>query len=107
MPFDTLNPEDINGQINVFNKIIYTLEKGLPPNEVVPKFKKAVDEIRSIFPSIVDLRNANLKTRHWDKIQEATGKQIVKDEYGERRMHFVRPSLYHVTTDAIQQNLHT
>ena len=70
----------MNVQINNYSKTLYQLEKGLPPNEVVPKLKRAVEEYRNIYPTIVDLRNANLKPRHWDKLQESTGKQLVKDE---------------------------
>lgn len=64
----------------MFMKTVYTLDKGLPPNEVVPRLKSLVDEYRAIFPTIVDLRNPALKARHWEKIQEAMGKTLLKDE---------------------------
>ncbi|KAI9363382.1 dynein heavy chain and region D6 of dynein motor-domain-containing protein [Zopfochytrium polystomum] len=79
-PFDSLNPEDVNSQITTYLKTVYTLDKGLPPNDVVPKLKAMVDEYRAMYSTIVDLRNPALKPRHWEKIQDAIGKAIVKDE---------------------------
>ncbi|KAJ3032226.1 Dynein heavy chain 6, axonemal [Rhizophlyctis rosea] len=79
-PFDSLSTEDVNTQITTYLKTVYNLDKGLPPNDVVPKLKAMVDEYRSIYPTIVDLRNPALKARHWEKIQDAIGKALVKDE---------------------------
>ncbi|ORY38879.1 hypothetical protein BCR33DRAFT_853838 [Rhizoclosmatium globosum] len=79
-PFDSLNIEEISAQIQIYMKTVYTLDKGLPPNDVVPKLKAMVDEFRVWYPTIVDLRNQALKPRHWERIQDAIGKQINKDE---------------------------
>jgi dynein heavy chain, axonemal len=79
-PFDSLNTEDMNTKIQQFLKIGYNLEKGLPPNEVVPKLKAFVEEYRKIYSTIVDLRNPSLKQRHWDRIQDSIGKSLPKDE---------------------------
>ncbi|KAJ3321819.1 Dynein heavy chain 6, axonemal [Boothiomyces sp. JEL0866] len=78
--FDTLVTDDINAKILMYLKIAYNLDKGLPPNEVVPKLKELVEEYRKMYPTIVDLRNPALKQRHWDKIQDAVGKPLVRDE---------------------------
>ncbi|KAJ3125644.1 Dynein heavy chain 6, axonemal [Physocladia obscura] len=78
--FDTLDIENVNAQIQSFTKTVYLLDKGLPPNDVVPKLKSMVDEYRIMYPTIMDLRNQALKARHWEKIQDALGKPIVKDE---------------------------
>lgn len=78
--FDTLNHDDVSTKISAFMKTVYTLDKGLPPNEVVPKLKQMVNDYRDIYPTIVDLRNPALKSRHWEKIQDAMGKIILKDE---------------------------
>ncbi|KXS09529.1 hypothetical protein M427DRAFT_128896 [Gonapodya prolifera JEL478] len=79
-PFDQLNTDEINTQIQGYIKTIYALDKGLPPNEVVPKLKGMVEQFRTIYPCIVELRNPALKQRHWDKIQDAVGKSIIRDE---------------------------
>ncbi|KAJ3347122.1 Dynein heavy chain 6, axonemal [Entophlyctis luteolus] len=79
-PFDALNVEEVNTQIQAFSKTVYLLDKGLPPNDVVPKLKAKVDEYRIMYPTIMDLRNPALKARHWEKIQDALGKTLIKDE---------------------------
>ena len=78
--FDALDTDEINNKITSFLKIVYNLDKGLPPNDVVPKLKQMVDEYRVMYPTIVDLRNPALKPRHWEKIQDAIGKQLTRDE---------------------------
>jgi dynein heavy chain len=80
MPFDTLNTDEMNAEIQGYLKTIYVLDKGLPANDVLPKLKSMVDEYRVIYPTIVDLRNNALKQRHWDKIQDAIGRALVRDE---------------------------
>ncbi|KAI9346257.1 dynein heavy chain and region D6 of dynein motor-domain-containing protein [Obelidium mucronatum] len=75
-----LNTEEINTQIAAYIKVVYSLDKGLPPNDVVPKLKQLVDSYKSMYTTIVDLRNPSLKTRHWDKIQEILGKPLIRDE---------------------------
>lgn len=80
LPFDTLNTEIVNSQIQAYTKNLYNLEKGLPPNEVVPKLRSMVEEYKVMYPTIVDLRNNALKQRHWDKIQESIGKPLQRDE---------------------------
>ncbi|KAI9190457.1 hypothetical protein H9P43_001891 [Blastocladiella emersonii ATCC 22665] len=79
-PFDKINTEEMSGHINGYLKVIYNLDKGLPPNDVVPKLKAMVEAYRGMFSTIVDLRNPALKSRHWDKIQETIGKPIARDE---------------------------
>lgn len=78
--FETLPTDEINNQINAFMKVVYTLDKGLPPNDVVPKLKGMVEEYKAIYSTIVDLRNPALKVRHWDKIQDTIGKSISRDD---------------------------
>ncbi|KAJ3192063.1 Dynein heavy chain 6, axonemal [Irineochytrium annulatum] len=80
LPFEALNTEEVNAQMANFLKTVYALDKGLPPNEVVPRLKSMVDEFRQIYSTIVDLRNPALKPRHWEKIQDALGKSLIRDE---------------------------
>jgi dynein heavy chain len=79
-PFDNLNTEDINTRLAQFQKVAYSLDKGLPPNEVVPRLKDNVEQYKKMYSTIVDLRNPALKPRHWEKIQDSVGKVIPKDE---------------------------
>ncbi|KAJ3357634.1 Dynein heavy chain 6, axonemal, partial [Kappamyces sp. JEL0680] len=80
MPFDSLNTEEINTKLAQFQKVAYSLDKGLPPNDVVPKLKENVEQYRKMYSTIVDLRNPALKPRHWEKIQDSVGKTLTKDE---------------------------
>ncbi|TPX75806.1 hypothetical protein CcCBS67573_g02914 [Chytriomyces confervae] len=79
-PFESLNTEDINAQIASYTKVAYTLDKGLPPNDVVPNLKKRVESYKGMYSTIVDLRNPALKPRHWEKVQEVLGRPIIRDE---------------------------
>ena len=44
--FDELQPEMVNGQVLKYAKSVYQLEKGLPPNGVVPVLKAKVEEMK-------------------------------------------------------------
>ncbi|XP_060586003.1 dynein axonemal heavy chain 6-like [Ruditapes philippinarum] len=67
--FDTLDPEQMNSTTMKYAKSVMQLEKGLPPNAVVPKLKEKVELMRDRLPVITDLRNPCLKQRHWDVIE--------------------------------------
>ena len=45
-PFNELQPDTLNGQVLKYAKTIYQLEKGLPPNAVVPKLKEKVEDMK-------------------------------------------------------------
>jgi len=68
--FDTLEPEQLNIIVNKYGKNSYQIEKGLPPNNLVPKLKHKVEEMRSKMAMITDLRNPSLKKRHWEVIYD-------------------------------------
>lgn len=46
MNFDTLDPESMNATTMKYAKSVMQLEKGLPPNAVVPKLKEKVEVMR-------------------------------------------------------------
>ena len=59
----------------------YCFLTGLPPNKVVPKLKQKVTSFKQGMPVITSLRNAALRTRHWEAIQNVIGTRIVRDKY--------------------------
>lgn len=61
-------------------KSVYQLDKGLPPNNVVPKLKEKVEDMRDKVPVITDLRNPALKKRHWERIEEIVDHKFEGDE---------------------------
>jgi len=41
-----MDPEEVSGTTLRFNKTLFQLEKGLPPNSVVPKLKHKVESMK-------------------------------------------------------------
>ncbi|KAG9342632.1 hypothetical protein JZ751_016069 [Albula glossodonta] len=75
--FEELDPEDLNTQVMRFVKCVTQLEKGLPPNTVVPWLKEQVEDMREKLPVITDLRNPALKARHWDMLERVVNASLV------------------------------
>ena len=50
---------------------MYQIEKGLPPNNLLPKLKNKVEDMRVKMTTVTNLRNPSLKKRHWDVLFEA------------------------------------
>uniref|UniRef100_A0A673W197 Dynein axonemal heavy chain 6 n=1 Tax=Salmo trutta TaxID=8032 RepID=A0A673W197_SALTR len=67
--FEELDPETLSAQVNKYAKCVNQLEKGLPPNSVVPRLKEHVEGMREKLPVITDLRNPCLKGRHWEILE--------------------------------------
>ncbi|KAH9496161.1 Dynein heavy chain 6, axonemal [Bulinus truncatus] len=79
-PFDSINVEGLQKNVNKFTQTLYMLEKGLPHNQVVPKLKEKVLDFKQGMPVIVALRNPSLKPRHWDEIQKVINKVISREK---------------------------
>ncbi|XP_053520536.1 dynein axonemal heavy chain 6 [Artibeus jamaicensis] len=75
--FDCLDPDVLNSQVSKYAKFVTQLEKGLPPNSVVPQLKQKVEKMRERLPVIVDLRNPTLKPRHWTAIEHTVDATLV------------------------------
>ncbi|KAK0176317.1 hypothetical protein PV328_000464 [Microctonus aethiopoides] len=67
--FNSLNVEEMTNMTVRYAKYINQLEKGLMKNDIVPKLKEDIELIRDKLPIISYLRNPDLKSRHWIKIQ--------------------------------------
>uniref|UniRef100_A0A8C8W0I7 Dynein, axonemal, heavy chain 6 n=1 Tax=Peromyscus maniculatus bairdii TaxID=230844 RepID=A0A8C8W0I7_PERMB len=78
--FDCLDPEALNGQVTKYAKFVTQLEKGLPPNNVVPQLKHKVERMKEKLPVIIDLRNPTLKARHWAAIEQTVDALLVDVE---------------------------
>ncbi|XP_077994098.1 dynein axonemal heavy chain 6-like [Glandiceps talaboti] len=78
--FDCLDPEVLNGQVTKYAKSVYQLEKGLPPNMVVPQLKDRVESMREKLPMVTNLRNPSLKQRHWDMIENIFNYHFTPEE---------------------------
>uniref|UniRef100_A0A8D2JQJ9 Dynein axonemal heavy chain 6 n=1 Tax=Sciurus vulgaris TaxID=55149 RepID=A0A8D2JQJ9_SCIVU len=78
--FDCLDPEFLNSQVSKYAKFVHQLEKGLPPNNVVPQLKSKVEKMKEKLPVIIDLRNPTLKPRHWAAIEQTVDASLVDTE---------------------------
>ena len=80
VPFDELNSDALGNAVTKYVKMVYQLDKGLPPNGVVPILKAKVESMRDKAPVIADMRNPALKPRHWDQIETIVGKKLITDD---------------------------
>ncbi|XP_066474528.1 dynein axonemal heavy chain 6 [Tiliqua scincoides] len=78
--FDNLDPELFNTQVTKYAKFVHQLEKGLPPNNVVPRLKEKVERMKEKLPVITDLRNPFLKPRHWAILEQIVGAPLIDME---------------------------
>ena len=78
--FEGIDADGINAKVQYYNKILFQLEKGLIGNVVVSKLKELVEEFKVFLPVVLDLRNATLKPRHWEQIQDAIQQRLVRDK---------------------------
>ena len=44
--FESIDPEVLSNQVMKYHKTVIQLEKGLPPNAVVPQLRSKVDKMR-------------------------------------------------------------
>ena len=79
-PLTTLDMETMNTTVVKYGKTVYQLEKGLPPNNAVPKLRQKLEEMKDKLPVLQNLRNPNLKTRHWESIQHILNFQFTEAE---------------------------
>jgi len=77
--FDQIDIAEMEEKVQRFSKMTFKLERGLPRNKVVPRFKDKVDDYKNLLPVINALLNKSMKTRHWDKVQELIGAPIDRD----------------------------
>ncbi|XP_071833092.1 dynein axonemal heavy chain 6-like isoform X4 [Apostichopus japonicus] len=78
--FDELNVDVMQKNVSKFTQTVFMLEKGLPPNDVLPKLKEKVLNFKQGMPVLVALRNPALRPRHWQEIQKLIGRHIVRDK---------------------------
>ena len=78
--FSTLDPEDMNSVTTKYGKSVYQLEKGLPPNGVVPQLKEKVESMKDKMPMVTDLCNPTLKQRHLENIYEILDYQFNNED---------------------------
>lgn len=59
---------------------MFTLAKSLPSNDVIPALQLRIEKLKQKLPTIVDLRNPALRSRHWDRINTTIAHELVHDD---------------------------
>ena len=75
-PFDSLNTEHMQQQVQRYAKVVNQCEKGLPANTVLPILREKVDTFKVLVPVVVALRNEALRQHHWEQIELAIHSDI-------------------------------
>ncbi|CAH8497721.1 unnamed protein product, partial [Dicrocoelium dendriticum] len=78
--FLQLETDMLNSTTQKYLKSVALLEKGLPPNNVVPLLKAKVDSMKEKLPAIMDLRNPCLQQRHWQRLEDVIGFRLAQLE---------------------------
>ncbi|XP_047987651.1 dynein axonemal heavy chain 7-like [Leguminivora glycinivorella] len=80
----SFEPEDIEGDIAYYYKIIYKLEKSFQdypePFRLAASIRARMDDFKVHLPIINNLGNPGMKARHWEKISDIVGFPIVVDD---------------------------
>ncbi|CAG5929115.1 unnamed protein product [Menidia menidia] len=74
-----LDLEQFSSQVSIYSKNVSQLEKGLPPNNLVPRLKDKVEVMRQRLPVISELRNPSLKPEHWRSLESYVGTPLNVD----------------------------
>ncbi|XP_012153033.2 dynein heavy chain at 16F [Megachile rotundata] len=78
--FDALDVEQVTSFTMQTMKNIIQLERGLPPNNILPNLKENVELLRNKLPILGYLRTPDLRDRHWKKIQAILNYTFKPDE---------------------------
>nr|CAI5844200.1 unnamed protein product [Callosobruchus analis] len=78
--FSTLNVDDMNTFTAKNMKYVTQLEKGLPPNLIVPKLRDEVELMKDKLPVVTYLRNPAMKNRHWLKVENLLNHKFKPEE---------------------------
>ncbi|XP_049866243.1 dynein axonemal heavy chain 7-like [Pectinophora gossypiella] len=77
-------PEDIEGDVTYYYKIVYKLEKSfaeVPDTlNLAVNIRERMDKFKTHMPIIQTLGNPGMKPRHWEKISDIVGFPIVVDD---------------------------
>ncbi|KAI6648922.1 Dynein heavy chain 6, axonemal-like [Oopsacas minuta] len=74
-----IQPDTMSSQVTRYVKTTFQLDKGLPPNQIVPQLKAKVSRMKDKMPTITDLCNPNLKQRHWAQLSALVNKEMKPD----------------------------
>lgn len=76
MKFKEINVEDIQKQVDKYDKAAAMCAINMKENPVTQIFKNKVEELKSTMPVVTYLRDEALKERHWEEIFEIIGMKL-------------------------------
>ncbi|CAH0726011.1 unnamed protein product, partial [Brenthis ino] len=80
----SFDPEDIEGDVSYYYKIVYKLEKSfqdVPDTfQLAQSVRSKMEDFKTHMPIIQTLGNPGMKPRHWEKVSEIVGFPIVVDD---------------------------
>ncbi|CAG4997774.1 unnamed protein product [Parnassius apollo] len=80
----SFDPEEIEGDVSYYYKIVYKLEKSLQDvpetHQLAVSVREKIEEFKTHLPIIQTLGNPGMKPRHWEKVSEIVGFPIVVDD---------------------------
>ena len=76
LDFVLLDPEDLAQKLMGYTKNIMQLEKGLPPNTLVPKLRSLLENTRAEVGTIGHLRNPCMEGRHWGLVEKLLERKL-------------------------------
>ena len=68
LDFGKVDVEELSKTVTNTFKTCYALQKSMPGVEVTTKVKTMVEEWRERMPAVLDLGNAAMRPRHWEKL---------------------------------------
>eukprot|EP00767_Chilomastix_cuspidata_P003405 gnl/Chilomastix_cuspidata/3528.p1 GENE.gnl/Chilomastix_cuspidata/3528~~gnl/Chilomastix_cuspidata/3528.p1 ORF type:complete len:4397 (+),score=382.77 gnl/Chilomastix_cuspidata/3528:1904-13192(+) len=74
--FMEINVDEISRDVNTVSKVVFRAERGLPENSLVPALKQKIVSFKHTLPVITDLRNPDLKLKHFEEIEKLLGEKI-------------------------------
>ncbi|KAM8945402.1 dynein axonemal heavy chain 14 [Pelodytes ibericus] len=80
-PFEQLNIDVIQRDVNRFSHTLFMLEKGLPANDIVMCLRQSLLDFKQSLPIVVALKNPCLQNRHWDTIYNTIGRMITREKH--------------------------
>ncbi|XP_050439994.1 dynein axonemal heavy chain 6-like [Adelges cooleyi] len=78
--FHNLDVEQMNTFLAVNLKYVMQFKKGLPDCELINIIKEKVQAFKDIMPTIVTLRNPDLRNQHWYKIEQILGVKLPQNQ---------------------------
>lgn len=80
LPVVLLEPSEIEAAVVRYQRAVSQAERALPPNSVLPVVRLRIETCRQLLPLVQALRNPHLKPPHFDKLDQAVGAKLPRED---------------------------